>query len=390
MNKKYQIFLSSTYMDLIEERKEVIQALLELDCIPVGMELFPAADEDQWTLIKELIDNCDYYILIVGGRYGSLSNIGMSYTQMEYEYALKKGIPILSFLHKNPGNLPKDKCETDSKKQKRLDEFKDLVQRKLCKFWESPKELGSVVSRSLIQLIKYKPRIGWIKADEKTIEHLKAIEELNDLKSKLEEIQIKSKNFVQVFQNFEDGWPTIKKRLQANLDESRNKGEKLKIRALGLCLHKSFPQLKNFILNGNVSDVKIEIRLSILDPKCESWQLLNERWNKLIEVYQHDLDEFIDKLKVKSNVNILVKHYKYNHMPNWHGWLINHRELFLGSCIWDSNGSLIAGQNIYKYYQYGKSELHNNKIRLFKTWFDYGRYNGSIKSKEALLYDSLK
>src|SRR5690606_28751076 len=49
-----------------------MQALLEIDCIPVGMELFPAADDDQWTLIQRLIDDCDYYILIVGGRYGSL------------------------------------------------------------------------------------------------------------------------------------------------------------------------------------------------------------------------------------------------------------------------------------------------------------------------------
>jgi hypothetical protein len=53
MDKKYQVFLSSTYKDLIVEREEVIQALLELDCIPVGMELFPAAADDQWTLIKK-------------------------------------------------------------------------------------------------------------------------------------------------------------------------------------------------------------------------------------------------------------------------------------------------------------------------------------------------
>jgi len=63
MEKKYQVFVSSTYKDLTEERQEVIQALLELDCIPVGMEMFPAADDDQWTLIKRLIDDCDYYIL---------------------------------------------------------------------------------------------------------------------------------------------------------------------------------------------------------------------------------------------------------------------------------------------------------------------------------------
>jgi hypothetical protein len=47
MEKKYQVFVSSTYRDLSEERQEVMQALLELDCIPVGMELFPATDDDQ-------------------------------------------------------------------------------------------------------------------------------------------------------------------------------------------------------------------------------------------------------------------------------------------------------------------------------------------------------
>jgi len=71
MDKRYQVFVSSTYEDLREERQEVIQALLELDCIPAGMELFPAADEDQWTLIRKVIDDCDYYIVIIAGRYGS-------------------------------------------------------------------------------------------------------------------------------------------------------------------------------------------------------------------------------------------------------------------------------------------------------------------------------
>lgn len=47
MDKRYQVFISSTYADLQDERQEVIQALLELDCIPAGMELFPAASEDQ-------------------------------------------------------------------------------------------------------------------------------------------------------------------------------------------------------------------------------------------------------------------------------------------------------------------------------------------------------
>src|SRR5712692_11805208 len=101
--KRYQVFVSSTFQDLQEERQEVMQALLELDCIPSGMELFPAADEDQWSLIKRVIDDCDYYIVIIAGHYGSMGPEGKSYTQMEYEYAVEKSIPVFGFLHAEPG-----------------------------------------------------------------------------------------------------------------------------------------------------------------------------------------------------------------------------------------------------------------------------------------------
>ena len=154
MEKKYQFFISSTYVDLVEERKEVIQALLELDCIPVGMELFPAANEDQWTLISELIDTCDYYLLIVGGRYGSLNSDGISYTQMEYEYAISKGIPVISFTPAHPDEIPVGKTDKDSEKSKKLIEFLELVQKKMCKSYQTPQDLGSVASRSIIKLIK--------------------------------------------------------------------------------------------------------------------------------------------------------------------------------------------------------------------------------------------
>ncbi|MGC6738669.1 DUF4062 domain-containing protein, partial [Escherichia coli] len=72
MDKRYQVFVSSTFADLEEERQEVMQALLELDCMPAGMELFPATNSDQWSLIKKIIDDSDYYIVILAGRYGSI------------------------------------------------------------------------------------------------------------------------------------------------------------------------------------------------------------------------------------------------------------------------------------------------------------------------------
>jgi nucleoside 2-deoxyribosyltransferase len=117
MGKRYQVFVSSTYQDLREERQEVIQALLELDCIPSGMELFPAADEDQWSLIKKVIDDCDYYIVVIAGRYGSIGPDGKSYTQMEYEYAVQKQIPVMAFLHENPGSISVIKTDQTENRQ---------------------------------------------------------------------------------------------------------------------------------------------------------------------------------------------------------------------------------------------------------------------------------
>lgn len=190
-DKRYQVFVSSTYEDLKEERQEVMHALLELDCIPAGMELFPAADEDQWSLIKEVIDDCDYYIVIIGGRYGSEDDEGMSYTEKEYHYALEKNKPTISFLHKNPDNLPANKIDINEEKRQKLNEFKKLVSNKMVKHWINAKDLGSVVSRSLIKLIKHHPAIGWVRADlipseDLTVELLKLRRRIEELETELE------------------------------------------------------------------------------------------------------------------------------------------------------------------------------------------------------------
>jgi Domain of unknown function (DUF4062) len=187
MDKRFQVFVSSTFKDLQDERQEVIQALLELDCIPSGMELFPAADEDQWSLIKRVIDDCDYYIVIVAGRYGSIGPEDKSYTQMEYEYALLKGKPIISFLHQSPDTLPANKTELAPEGRAKLAEFRELVQKKVCKYWQTPAELGSVVSRSIISLIKQKPGIGWVRANLVPSEITST--EMLRLKNRIEELE---------------------------------------------------------------------------------------------------------------------------------------------------------------------------------------------------------
>lgn len=189
-DKRFQVFVSSTFHDLQAERQEVMHALLELDCMPSGMELFPAANETQWNLIKKVIDDCDYYVLIIAGRYGAIGPEDFSYTEMEYRYALSIEKPIIAFLHRNPGKIIADKTEESPEGKEKLAKFRSLVEKRLCKHWESPTELGSVVSRSLIQLIKTEPGIGWVRANElpdkdATLELLRLRRLVEDLQGEL-------------------------------------------------------------------------------------------------------------------------------------------------------------------------------------------------------------
>lgn len=136
MKKKYQVFVSSTYKDLVEERAAVTKCLLGMDCIPVGMEQFPASDMSQMDYIKMMLDDCDYYILILAGKYGSCDSEGISFTEKEYDYAVSKGIPVMSFVINDTGKLIGEKCENSEKGQEKLQAFRDKVCKgRLVKFY---------------------------------------------------------------------------------------------------------------------------------------------------------------------------------------------------------------------------------------------------------------
>lgn len=161
MDKRYQIFVSSTFTDLKEERKAIIEGLLNAKYIPAGMEMFAASNDEQFKYIKKIIDTCDYYILIVGARYGSInSSTGKSFTEQEYDYAVEKNIPVLVFLHDDPYNLPADK--RDDENRKLLDEFRVKVSHdRLCKMWYTSSELIASVIISLGEEINSNPQMGW-------------------------------------------------------------------------------------------------------------------------------------------------------------------------------------------------------------------------------------
>jgi len=167
MDKIYRVFISSTYEDLIEERREVTQALLEMNCFPTGMELFQASNDTQWDLIKKVIDSCDYYVVIVAGRYGSIHHeTKKSYTQMEYEYALNAGIPVLGFIRRDLSRLPNDKVDNLAA----VNRFIKIITQKEVKYWSNAHELAGAVSRAMHHAMEDYPRVGWVRDAKKSHE----------------------------------------------------------------------------------------------------------------------------------------------------------------------------------------------------------------------------
>ena len=186
MDKRYQIFISSTFTDLKDERKAIIEGLLNAKYIPSGMEMFAASNDEQFKYIKKIIDTCDYYVLIVGARYGSINpSTGKSFTEQEYDYAVEKGIPVLAFLHDDPYNLPAEKREDE--KRELLDKFRAKVSSgRLCKMWHTSSELISSVIISLGEEVADNPQIGWTRGnvEDSTI----LLSQLNTLRLEKEKV----------------------------------------------------------------------------------------------------------------------------------------------------------------------------------------------------------
>jgi len=169
-DKKLQVFVSSTYTDLIEERQAAVEAILSSGHIPAGMELFSAGDESQMTVIKRWIDESDIYLLILGGRYGSIDKLsGKSYTQLEFEYALEKSKPLFavvineSAIDKKVEIIGRKAIEQDNPKL--LKEFRELVLQNLVKFWDDKKDIKIAIHETISEFSYRKELLGWVRGD---------------------------------------------------------------------------------------------------------------------------------------------------------------------------------------------------------------------------------
>lgn len=163
---RYQIFVSSTFRDLQDARQQVQIAIQRINFIPAGMEFFPSANDAPWDVIARIVEDSDYYVLIVGGRYGSVDENGISFTEREYDLAVQKRIPVLAFLHLDPGKLPAENCDMNGEAQTKLENFRTKIRgAHHCLSWYSAEDLATKVIVSLVNEIVQNPRPGWTRGN---------------------------------------------------------------------------------------------------------------------------------------------------------------------------------------------------------------------------------
>lgn len=171
MKKKLQVFVSSTYTDLIEERQKAVEAILDAGHIPAGMELFKAG-KSQMETIKKWIDESDVYCLILGGRYGSVEEKSkLSYTQLEYQYAISKGKPSfaiildVSMLHKKKSQNPTGVYFETGENEKKYKEFKEEVGKKIYRVAKNTSDIATCIHLQLNEILSTQSEelAGWIR-----------------------------------------------------------------------------------------------------------------------------------------------------------------------------------------------------------------------------------
>jgi hypothetical protein len=168
---KYQVFISSTYQDLKEERKALTWAMLSARHIPAGMENFTPTDDRGWKTILSIIDKSDYYVLVLAGNYGSIDEDGLSWTEKEYDYAYRKKVPVLAFI-RNAASISSNHSDTDPQIIAKKKAFHQKVMtRHLVGRWDQKEDLVGLVTNALAIHIsdderKGEGRPGWFRGDD--------------------------------------------------------------------------------------------------------------------------------------------------------------------------------------------------------------------------------
>ena len=149
------IFVSSTYEDLKSYRDEVERSIICMNQTIKGMEFFGSTPERPLDKCLQTVRECRLYIGIIGMRYGSVEeDSGKSFTELEYDEAVKNRIPVLIYILDENHPIASrfvDKGEGAEK----LEAFKSRLRKThVVSSFTTPADLGKKVTQDLMNELK--------------------------------------------------------------------------------------------------------------------------------------------------------------------------------------------------------------------------------------------
>lgn len=144
------IFISSTYIDLVNHRSAVRDGTRRLGLVDISMENFGARDEQPKDECLRLVKEADLFVGIYAHRYGFVPlNDSHSISESEYEAATLANIPRFIYLvDEDYPWRPADIEQGDS--LQKLTEFKNRLRaRHICEKFTTPDALAAKVVASL-------------------------------------------------------------------------------------------------------------------------------------------------------------------------------------------------------------------------------------------------
>lgn len=161
IKQKFPVFISSTYEDLIPYREGAQRVLIRLEQTIKGMEYFGSNPNKPLDVCLNSVRECKIYVGIIGMRYGSIdSTKGKSFTQLEYEEAVRNGIPALIYIISDDCPVLSKYVDTDERAEK-LAEFKSILKEKhTVSFFNSPEDFSTKFTQDMVSLLDAMGRIN--------------------------------------------------------------------------------------------------------------------------------------------------------------------------------------------------------------------------------------
>lgn len=185
LDKRYQVFITTSGKEMQPERMVVSQTLIGMGFFSWGLEQRTPLST---AFARRQIDDCDYVLLLLGSQYGEQSVSGVSYLHLEYIYAVTKQKPIIVFMHESPEFREPHLKEESTLLKEKFNEFRHQLQKEVEQVvtYRTLRDLELAVRSYMPQMLERYPVVGWVRPQN--IQVLQ--DEIDRLKAKLAHVSV--------------------------------------------------------------------------------------------------------------------------------------------------------------------------------------------------------